>query len=66
MLATLRVRPHTGQPHSHTLDAAAGLGQRRCPHQVAREQLELRALALGCQFDLAQVAADRWLRREVR
>ena len=66
MLATLRVRPHTGQPHSHTLDAAAGLGQRRCPHQVAREQLELRALSLGADHTLSQLAADAWLRREVR
>lgn len=30
--------------------------------QQARERLELRALSLGAPFDLAQLAADRWLR----
>lgn len=33
-------------------------------HQI-RERLELRALGLGAPFDLAQLAADRWLREVV-
>lgn len=65
MKGSLRVRPRLGQPHVHILDAAAGLGQRRCPHQVARERLELRALSLGADHTLSQLAADAWL-REVR
>lgn len=31
--------------------------------QQARERLELRALSLGAPFDVAQLAADAWLRR---
>ena len=33
--------------------------------QQVRERLELRALGLGAPFDLAQLAADRWLREVV-
>lgn len=33
--------------------------------QQARERLELRALSMGAPFDLAQLAADRWLREVV-
>ncbi len=33
--------------------------------QQARERLELRALALGADHALAEVAADAWLLREV-
>lgn len=42
---------NTRRTHSTTTEA-----------QQAREQLELRALVLGAPFDLAQLAADRWLR----
>lgn len=33
--------------------------------QQIRERLELRALGLGAPFDLAQLAADCWLREVV-
>jgi hypothetical protein len=33
-------------------------------HQI-RERLELQALRLGAPFDLAQLAADAWLREVV-
>lgn len=34
----------------------------RSRQQQQRERLELRALALGARYDLAQLAADRWMR----
>ena len=35
--------------------------QIRSRQQQQRERLELRALALGARYDLAQLAADAWL-----
>ncbi len=37
----------------------------RPSEQQIRERLELRALGLGAPFDLAQLAADCWLREVV-
>jgi hypothetical protein len=58
---------------SHTIPAVHGAQSRVVPDtgligptaQQIRERLELRALVLGAQYDLAQVAADRWLREVV-
>ena len=37
----------------------------RPSEQQIRERLELRALGLGAPFDLAQLAADRWMKGAV-
>lgn len=51
--------------HAAQSPFAPSTGRIQPSTQQIRERLELRALGLGAPFDLAQLAADCWLREVV-
>lgn len=65
MEASLKVRPHTGQPHAHSVGAAADFGQRHRTDLIGWEAGAIIATWPGCprfasrRVDQLTVARDR-------